>query len=84
MYTYKTKGVCSPTIHLELDNDVIESVQFIGGCDGNLKAIAKLVQGMTVEQVTSLLADNTCDKKSTSCAAQLVLALQSALAEEQN
>lgn len=79
MFSYRTKGICAPYIHLQLDGDRIESVEFVGGCDGNLKAIASLVKGMTVDQVTTLLAGNTCETKSTSCADQLTLALQAAL-----
>ena len=78
MYSYKTKGVCSRQIDIELDGDRIKEVQFYGGCNGNLKAIAKLVKGMTVDQVAELLEGNTCGMKATSCADQLVKGLREA------
>lgn len=81
MYTYKTKGVCSPTINIDLDGDIIKSIEFIGGCDGNLKALASLVQGMSVSKVEEILAGNTCGIKDTSCADQLVKGLNEALKE---
>lgn len=82
---YKTRGVCARMIHVELDNtaSTIENVAFEGGCNGNLKAIAKLVQGMSVTQVVALLRGNTCGKRSTSCADQLTLALREAQAAAQ-
>ena len=53
MHTYTPHGVCSRAIHVELDGDTVSHVDFVGGCDGNLKAISKLIQGMTVDQVPS-------------------------------
>ena len=50
-YIYKTKGTCASSIEVELDGDVIKSVKFTGGCNGNLKGISKIVEGMTVEQM---------------------------------
>ena len=50
-YTYKTKGVCSSTITLEIENDIVQSVQFMGGCNGNLKGISSLVVGMRIDDV---------------------------------
>ena len=78
MYTYRTKGVCSREIHVDLDGDTIKEVSFVGGCDGNLKAIAKLVRGQKVDDVVALLEGNTCGRRSTSCADQLVRALREA------
>lgn len=77
---YKTRGVCARMIHVELDDAgaTIEDVSFEGGCNGNLKAIAKLVQGMPVVQVVDLLQGNTCGVRKTSCADQLTLALREA------
>ena len=80
-YTYKTKGTCSSMIQFRLDDGVIHDVVFTGGCNGNLKAIAKLVEGMPVEKVISLLEGNTCGPKPTSCGDQLAKALKAALAE---
>ncbi|WP_172136934.1 TIGR03905 family TSCPD domain-containing protein [Adlercreutzia sp. ZJ473] len=80
MYTYTPSGVCSRRIDVELDGDVIESVQFTGGCDGNLKAISKLVAGKPVDEVIALLEGNTCGRRLTSCADQLTRALREAQA----
>lgn len=82
MYTYRTQGVCSRTIGIELSEDgkSIEEVQFVGGCDGNLKGISKLVKGMPVDKVCDLLEGNTCGFKSTSCPDQLVHGLREAQA----
>lgn len=75
---YRPQGVCARGISIETDGDVIESVQFQGGCDGNLKAIGKLVKGMNASEVIELLEGNTCGRKTTSCADQLAQALKEA------
>lgn len=75
MYTYRTRGVCSREIHVDLDGDTIKHVDFVGGCDGNLKAIGKLVNGKNIDDVAAVLEGNTCGRRSTSCADQLVRAL---------
>lgn len=80
-YTYRTKGTCSTQIELELDGNVVHNVKFTGGCDGNLKAIPRLVEGMTVEEVEKRLSGIRCGFKNTSCGDQLVKACQAALAE---
>ena len=77
-YSFKTTGVCSSQIEIEFDGNIIKDVQFIGGCEGNLSAISKLVVGMTVEEVQQKLARITCDGKPTSCPDQLVLAVSQA------
>ena len=77
-YTYKTKDVCSMEIHFELEDNVVRNIEFLGGCNGNLKAISKLVDGMTVEQIEDKLRGNTCGYKSTSCADQLAIAVRKA------
>ena len=82
-YHYQTKGTCSRAIDIELDGDVIRSVEFTGGCNGNTKGIAKLVVGMTVDQVERLLGGTTCGIKSTSCPDQLAIAVRRAY-EAQN
>ena len=82
-YTYRTKGTCSREISFELDGDRVKNVHFVGGCDGNLKAVATLVDGMTVEQIEKLLRGNTCGPRSTSCADQLAVAVQQAYEQEQ-
>lgn len=78
MYTYKTRGTCSREINIELEGDSVSHIDFVGGCDGNLKAISKLVQGMSVDVVAALLEGNTCGRRSTSCADQLVKGLREA------
>lgn len=78
-YVYKTKGTCSSQISLELDGTIVKNVQFTGGCNGNLKAISKLVEGMEASRVIQLLAGNTCGFKSTSCGDQLAKALTEAM-----
>ena len=77
-YTYKTTGTCSSQINFEINDGVITNVSFIGGCNGNLKAISKLVEGMTVEQIEEKLKGNTCGFRSTSCADQLAIAVRKA------
>ena len=81
-HTYKTKGTCSSQITLDLENGIVKNVQFTGGCNGNLKAIAKLVEGMEASRVIELLSGNTCGFKTTSCGDQLACALKTALDEE--
>ncbi len=75
-YSYKTSGVCSRDITFDIENNVVSNVCFNGGCNGNLKAISKLVDGMTVEEIESKLKGNTCGFKSTSCADQLATAVR--------
>lgn len=80
MNVYKTKGVCSRAIEFELDGDIVKSVKFIGGCNGNTKGIASLVQGMKVDEVISRLKGTDCNGKGTSCPDQLARALEAAKA----
>ena len=76
-FDYRPRGVCARMIHLELadDGSTIESVSFEGGCNGNLKAISKLVVGHSVDEIAGILAGNTCGPRKTSCADQLSHAL---------
>ncbi len=80
-YTYKTKGTCSSMIQFRLEDGIVHDVVFTGGCNGNLKAISRLVEGMPAEKVATLLEGNTCGPKPTSCGDQLAKALRAALAE---
>ena len=75
-YSYKTKGVCSRKINFDIDGNVVSNIEFIGGCNGNLKAISKLVDGWTVEEIEAKLKGNTCGFKPTSCADQLAIAVR--------
>lgn len=77
-YNYKTKGVCARKINFNLEGNVVTGVSFLGGCNGNLKAISTLVDGMTVEEIESKLKGNRCGFKSTSCADQLAIAVREA------
>ena len=81
-HSYKTKGTCSSQINFDLEGSIVKNVQFTGGCNGNLKAIAKLVEGMEASRVIELLSGNTCGFKSTSCGDQLACALKVALETE--
>ncbi|MBQ9648254.1 MAG: TIGR03905 family TSCPD domain-containing protein [Oscillospiraceae bacterium] len=81
-HTYKTKNVCSMQIRFTLDGDVVRDISFLGGCDGNLKAVSKLCDGMTVEQIENKLAGNTCGHRPTSCADQLAIAVREAYDSE--
>ena len=76
MYSYSTTGVCSKKIDFDVVDNKVYNVQFHGGCNGNLKAISKLVEGMEVEKVIRILEGNTCGPRPTSCADQLVRALK--------
>ena len=76
---YKTQGTCSQEIDIELRDGVIESVQFVGGCNGNLKGICALVKGMKAEDAIDKLKGIKCGFKSTSCPDQLAKALESML-----
>ena len=82
-HVYITRGTCSREISFELDGDRVKNVRFVGGCDGNLKAVSKLVEGMPVAQLETLLRGNTCGPRPTSCADQLAIAVQQAYEQEQ-
>lgn len=82
-YTYITKGTCSRAIRFDIDGNKISNVRFEGGCNGNLKGIAKLVDGHTVDEIESLLQGITCGPKSTSCPDQLAKAVRQAQQETQ-
>lgn len=77
-YTYTTSMVCSQEIKFHIEGNIITNIRFIGGCNGNLKAISKLVDGFTVEQIEEKLKGNTCGRRPTSCADQLCIAVREA------
>ena len=79
--TYKTKGVCSRQIDMEIDNGVIVDAKFTGGCSGNTQGVAALVIGMTVEEAIKRLRGIKCGFKSTSCPDQLAVAIEEHLAK---
>ena len=76
---FKTRGVCSRQIEVDIKDGKIEKVSFLGGCNGNLKAISKLCEGQNAENIKNILAGNTCGMRPTSCADQLSKALLEAL-----
>ncbi len=75
-YTYRPTGVCSQLMEITLDGDVIQSLDVIGGCNGNLQGIARLVQGLPIDTVIDKLSGIRCGYKDTSCPDQLARALQ--------
>ncbi|MDO4518570.1 MAG: TIGR03905 family TSCPD domain-containing protein, partial [Bacillota bacterium] len=75
---YPLQGVCPMSVSFDLDGEVVKDVEFCGGCNGNLKAIAKLIEGWTIDEITEKLEGNTCGFKKTSCADQLCKALERA------
>ena len=79
MYSYKTRGTCSRSIQFDVVDGVVRDVCFKGGCNGNLKGIGKLVEGMPAQRVVELLEGTSCGPRSTSCPDQLAQALKLAL-----
>ncbi|MBR4237499.1 TIGR03905 family TSCPD domain-containing protein [bacterium] len=76
-YEYKTHGTCSQRIIFDVDDDnKIHNTTFIGGCNGNLKAISKLVEGKDKDEIITILKGNTCGPRPTSCADQFAKALE--------
>jgi uncharacterized protein (TIGR03905 family) len=82
-YKYKTHGTCAREISFELENGIVKNVSFFGGCNGNLKGIAALVEGKKAEEIIPLIKGIKCGFKPTSCPDQLANALQEALNEQQ-
>ena len=78
-YTYKTKGTCSQMINFEVEDNKVKNVQFFGGCNGNLKGIAALVEGMDIDEVIARVEGVKCGMKSTSCPDQLAIAIAQCL-----
>ena len=78
-YSYQTSGTCSREILFEIEDGKVKNVQYIGGCNGNLKGIGALIEGMDVNEVISRLEGITCGPKSTSCPDQLAKALKKAM-----
>ena len=80
-FTYYPQGVCSKQIDFEITDGKLHNVRFVGGCNGNLKAIGRLVEGANAAQIAELLRGNDCGGRGTSCADQLSLAIDAALQE---
>ena len=81
-YDMPTEIVCAQMISFDLDDNVVSNIVFTGGCNGNLKAISKLVDGWTVEKIEQYLLGNLCGRKPTSCADQLARAVRKAYEQE--
>ena len=81
-YEYKTKGTCSQYIYFDLEDGKVKNVQFVGGCNGNLKGIGALVEGMDVQDVIARVEGIRCGMKSTACPDQLAKALKEAVAAQ--
>ena len=77
-----TQMTCSSLISFDLDGNVVSNIRFTGGCNGNLKAISKLVNGWTVEKIEEYLLGNLCGRRPTSCADQLAKAVRKAYEQE--
>ncbi|MBQ7346896.1 MAG: TIGR03905 family TSCPD domain-containing protein [Clostridia bacterium] len=75
---YQTENTCAQLIRFDLEGNIVRNIEFLGGCNGNLKAIAKLVDGWTVEKIEEMLAGNTCGRRPTSCGDQLARAVRAA------
>ena len=75
-FTYKTNGVCSRSIDIEIEDNKVVDISFIGGCNGNLKGIAALTKGMSIDEVIERRENIKCGFKNTSCPAQLAEALK--------
>ncbi len=76
MFQYNTQGVCSKSIYFEVENNKVKNVSFLGGCNGNLKGIGSLVEGMDIDDIITRLEGTTCGGKKTSCPDQLAKALK--------
>jgi uncharacterized protein (TIGR03905 family) len=81
-HTIVPRGVCPMKVEFDLNGEVVTNIKFTGGCNGNLKAIATLVDGMTVDQINQKLGGNTCGGKSSSCTDQLAIAVKKAMEDE--
>lgn len=83
-YSYRTKKVCAQEIRFHIEGNVITNISFVGGCNGNLKALSKVLDGWTVEEIEAKLKGNTCGMKPTSCADQLCIAVREAYDKQNN
>ena len=77
--TYKTKGVCSREINFEVEDNKVKNVQFVGGCSGNTQGVARLIDGMDIDEAISRIEGIQCGFRPTSCPDQLAQALKQAL-----
>lgn len=75
-YTYEPRGVCSRQMEIEVDKDIIKSVKIVGGCAGNTVGVARLIEGMQIDEAIKRIKGIQCGNKGTSCPDQLALALE--------
>lgn len=81
-YTFETENTCAKTIRFTLKGDIVTNVEFLGGgCPGNLQALPKLIEGMTVKEIEEKIGGIICGRRQTSCADQLAKAVRKALEE---
>ena len=83
-YEFSTRGVCARSIRFDINDGIVSNVMFNGGCNGNLKAIARLVEGKPAKEIADILRGNTCGGKGTSCADQFAIAITAALEKGEN
>ncbi len=81
-YNYVPSGVCSRKIFFDIEDGKLHNISFIGGCDGNLRAISKLLEGQDAQRAVDILKGNDCGGRGTSCADQLAIAVEQALKQE--
>ena len=81
-YTYKTKDTCAVQIDFDLTDGIVSDIHFLGGCNGNLKMISKLLENKEASYIVSSCEGNTCGRRPTSCADQLAKAVKAALAKQ--
>ena len=81
-HQYRTQGTCSQLIEFELEDNIVKNVKFTGGCNGNLKAVAALVEGMSIDDIIGRVEGITCGFKQTSCCDQFAQALKQAKEEQ--
>ena len=79
MYQYKTKGTCSQMIYFDIEDGKVKNVEFVGGCNGNLKGICQLLKGMKAEDAIERMKGTLCGSKPTSCPDQIAITLEEAL-----
>lgn len=80
-YSYRTQGTCSQMITFDLNDNKVSNIRFYGGCDGNLKAISKILEGADADYIVNTLSGNQCGPRPTSCADQLARAVKAAQAQ---
>ncbi|MBR1723847.1 MAG: TIGR03905 family TSCPD domain-containing protein [Ruminococcus sp.] len=77
--SFTPRGVCSRQINVDVEDGIVKSVQFVGGCNGNTQGVARLAVGRPAKEVIELLRDTDCNGRGTSCPAQLAIALEKAM-----